>query len=177
MRCVLPRKGTGKTRDASRGGATRKERNAASALSGKNPKGATCLGELPRYESGGKTSSLDPDSRLALHPKQGKLALMPIDEMSSRNISPIILKTWPEAEPFPRPLSRGNAMYMKNVRSEAMDSVGYNAETRTLYIHFTKDSKITQFPGVPMHLYEGLMATVHKGEYFAEHIRDRYQPA
>jgi hypothetical protein len=30
-----------------------------------------------------KTSSLDLDSRLALHPKQGKLALAPIYEMSS----------------------------------------------------------------------------------------------
>ncbi|WP_034380675.1 hypothetical protein, partial [Herbaspirillum sp. CF444] len=32
---------------------------------------------------GVKTPSLDPDSRLALHPKQGKLALTPIYEMSS----------------------------------------------------------------------------------------------
>ena len=31
--------------------ATRKERNAASALSGANPEGAACLGELLRYES------------------------------------------------------------------------------------------------------------------------------
>ena len=30
-----------------------------------------------------KTPSLDPDARLALHPKQGKLALTLIDEMSS----------------------------------------------------------------------------------------------
>ncbi|MBP1313526.1 hypothetical protein RJO15_05435 [Herbaspirillum huttiense F1] len=54
VRCVLPRKGAGKARDASCGGATRKERNAASALSGQNPEGAARLGELLRYEFGSR---------------------------------------------------------------------------------------------------------------------------
>jgi hypothetical protein len=54
--------------------ATRKERNAASAL----------FGRIAALRIEVKTSSLDLDSRLALHPKQGKLALAPIDEMSSR---------------------------------------------------------------------------------------------
>ncbi|MCP3947836.1 hypothetical protein [Herbaspirillum sp.] len=42
VRCVLPRKGAGK------------ERNAASALSGQNPEGAARLGELLRYEFGSR---------------------------------------------------------------------------------------------------------------------------
>src|SRR5450830_540248 len=42
VRCVLPRKGAGKACDA------------ASALSGKHPEGAACLGELLRDESGAR---------------------------------------------------------------------------------------------------------------------------
>src|SRR5450830_1037584 len=52
VRCVLPRKGTGKACVASRGGPRARSGNAASALSGKNPQGAACLGELLRYEAG-----------------------------------------------------------------------------------------------------------------------------
>ncbi|WP_311434953.1 hypothetical protein, partial [Herbaspirillum huttiense] len=46
--------GAGKARDASCGGATRKERDAASALSGQNPEGAARLGELLRDEFGSR---------------------------------------------------------------------------------------------------------------------------
>src|SRR5450830_130240 len=48
VRCVCPRKGAGKACDASHSGATRKECNAASALSRENPSGTSCLGVLLR---------------------------------------------------------------------------------------------------------------------------------
>ena len=65
-------------------------------------------------------------------------------------------------------------MYMQKVRSEGIDSVGYNAQSRTLYIHFIRDEKITHYADVPMHIYEGIMGSAFKGEYFAEHIRDQF---
>lgn len=67
-------------------------------------------------------------------------------------------------------------MYMKRVRSEGIDSVGYNAQTRTLYIHFIRDTKIHHYPDVPMHVYEGIMGSAYKGEYFEAHIRDQFPP-
>src|SRR5450830_314064 len=49
----------------------------------KEPGGSVLFGRIAALRIGVKTSSLDPDSRLALHPKQGKLAFTPIYEMSS----------------------------------------------------------------------------------------------
>jgi hypothetical protein len=46
-------------------------------------KGSGLFGRIAALRIEVKTSSLDLDSRLALHPKQDKLALAPIDEMSS----------------------------------------------------------------------------------------------
>ena len=47
------------------------------------PVGSGLFGRIAALRIRVKTPSLDPDSRLALHPKQGKLALTPIYEMSS----------------------------------------------------------------------------------------------
>jgi hypothetical protein len=49
------------------------------------PVGSGLFGRIAALRIELKTSSLDLDSRLALHPKQGKLALAPIYEMSSNN--------------------------------------------------------------------------------------------
>jgi hypothetical protein len=49
------------------------------------PVGSGLFGRIAALRIEVKTSSLDLDSRLALHPKQGKLALAPIDEMSSNS--------------------------------------------------------------------------------------------
>jgi hypothetical protein len=51
------------------------------------PVGSGLFGRIAALRIEVKTSSLDLDSRLALHPKQGKLALAPIDEMSSKEIT------------------------------------------------------------------------------------------
>ncbi|WP_217509958.1 hypothetical protein, partial [Herbaspirillum sp. C9C3] len=45
-----------------------------------------------------KTPSLDPNSRLALHPKRDSLALTPIDEMGSINHSP---PSWAQISALP----------------------------------------------------------------------------
>src|SRR5450830_1107303 len=47
------------------------------------PEGSGLFGRIAALRLGVKTPSLDPESRLALHPKQGKLALTPLCEMSS----------------------------------------------------------------------------------------------
>ena len=49
---------------------TRKERNAASAISGQNPQGAACLGELRRYESGSRRPVLTPIRALHFIPNR-----------------------------------------------------------------------------------------------------------
>src|SRR5450830_1810105 len=81
VRCVLPRKGTGKACVAWR--ATRKERQRSQRPFWEEPAGSSLFGRIAALRSRAKTPSLGPASRLALHPKQGKLALTPIDETSS----------------------------------------------------------------------------------------------
>ena len=53
------------------------------------PGGSGLFGRIAALRIGVKTPSLDPNSRLALHPKQDKLALTPIYEMSSR-LAPLL---------------------------------------------------------------------------------------
>jgi|GEM_PF-1544422 len=57
----------------------------------KEPGGSGLFGRIAALRIGVKTSSLDPDSRLALHPKQGKLAFTPIYEMSSTILRMLVL--------------------------------------------------------------------------------------
>lgn len=56
------------------------------------------------------------------------------------------------------------------VSSSNVAEVGYDAETGTLEVAF-HNGRIYQYFGVPLQVYEGLLATGSKGTFFHENIR------
>jgi len=62
---------------------------------------------------------------------------------------------------------------MPFVSSSAMSRVEYDEMTRQLDIWFTDSGRYSYY-GVPLWIYEGLLAAPSKGTYFNTHIRDRY---
>ena len=63
-----------------------------------------------------------------------------------------------------------NSMEMIPVNSRNIASVGYDAESATLRVQFLKGSSY-DYQGVPMEVYEGLLAAASKGDYFNNVIR------
>lgn len=59
------------------------------------------------------------------------------------------------------------------VSSSAISSVSYHALTQRLEITFHSGKTYT-YQGVPVHVYQGLMAAGSKGAYFNENIKDNY---
>ena len=65
-------------------------------------------------------------------------------------------------------------MKMIPVKSEAMNSIGYDPQTRRMLIEF-KQGKTYPFCNVPQRVFDGLKnAHGRHGEYYHEHIKDRY---
>ena len=65
-------------------------------------------------------------------------------------------------------------MERQRVVSSNILSVGYDPDSQTLEMEFSKGS-IYQYCGVPENIWHGLMQASSKGKYFHAHIRDRYQ--
>lgn len=65
-------------------------------------------------------------------------------------------------------------MEMIRVRSSAICAVGYDAERQRLKITFQQGDTY-DFCRVPYHIYSGLLEAGSKGNYYNDHIRDRYQ--
>lgn len=67
-------------------------------------------------------------------------------------------------------------MRMIPVRSSNLVAVGYDEETKKLYIQFHSGTYV--YTNVPKHVYDGLMSAPSHGEYHAAHIKNvyRYQP-
>lgn len=65
-------------------------------------------------------------------------------------------------------------MDMLPVISSNLDSVGYDAMSKTLYVRF-HSGKSYSYSNVPESVYRGLMEASSKGRYFAANIRDSYQ--
>ena len=57
--------------------------------------------------------------------------------------------------------------------SSAIRAAEYNPTSLTLAITFTS-GRIYDYYGVPQYIYNGLLATGSKGEYFNDNIRDQY---
>lgn len=63
---------------------------------------------------------------------------------------------------------------MPAVDSSAIDRVEYDGGKRRLDIWFV-DSGGYSYRDVPATIYEDLLAASSKGEYFNDHIKDRYE--
>ena len=65
-------------------------------------------------------------------------------------------------------------MEMISVRSQAIAAVGYDPASMRMQIRFTSGPTIYSYCGVPLWIYDGIMAAPPKGSYFDLRIRDRY---
>jgi hypothetical protein len=66
-------------------------------------------------------------------------------------------------------------MDMILVDSDAVSAVGYSAGT--LALTWRSSGKTSLHPGVPVAVYDGLMAAESKGKFIAAHIRKQYPAA
>lgn len=64
-------------------------------------------------------------------------------------------------------------MQREPVESEALVSVGYDADMRVLEIEFTGGTVYRYFD-VPASAYADLMTAASLGEHFAHHVRDAF---
>lgn len=62
-------------------------------------------------------------------------------------------------------------MSLISVDSSAIRAVGYDGHTLVVVFH---NSGRYDHPGVPAHVYEGLMGASSMGRYYNENIRGRY---
>jgi hypothetical protein len=64
-------------------------------------------------------------------------------------------------------------MQREPVESEALVSVGYDADMRVLELEFTGGAVYRYF-GIPASVHADLMTADSLGEHFAHHIRDEF---
>jgi hypothetical protein len=62
-------------------------------------------------------------------------------------------------------------MERKPIESTAIRAAGYDPDTRVLEVEF-QSGAIYEYQGVPVELYEGLIASDSAGRYFEVSIRD-----
>lgn len=62
---------------------------------------------------------------------------------------------------------------MVPVVSSNLSSVGYEAETQTLYVTFTNGSTYT-YEAVPEDVYQGLLSAESVGKYLNQNVKGHY---
>jgi KTSC domain len=62
------------------------------------------------------------------------------------------------------------------VNSSLLSGVGYEAHSTLLHLEF-RDGSVHDYFGVPVDVYQGLLAAESKGAYFNRRIRDAFQHA
>lgn len=60
------------------------------------------------------------------------------------------------------------------VESTTLQSMGYEAASRTLEIEF-QSGAVYRYLNVPAHVYRGLCEADSKGRYFNDQVRDQYE--
>lgn len=64
---------------------------------------------------------------------------------------------------------------MHNFQSTAIFRAAYDPDSRLLVLCFTSDRHLEyDYPGVPMHIWQGLLRAASKGAYYNQNIRDAY---
>ena len=64
-------------------------------------------------------------------------------------------------------------MRRRRVESEALRSVGYDGKRQLLEIEF-HSGEVYRYLDVPASVHAGLMDAESHGEYFSQHVRDRF---
>lgn len=65
-------------------------------------------------------------------------------------------------------------MEVRRFNSSAIDSAAYEPATATLTIWFTGNHQGYDYPGVPPHVWQGLLLARSAGAYYNQCIRDQY---
>lgn len=65
-------------------------------------------------------------------------------------------------------------MKRQPVQSSNIASIGYDQASQTLEVEFLNGG-VYQYFGVPLNIYQGIMAASSHGEYLAQHIKGRYR--
>lgn len=65
-------------------------------------------------------------------------------------------------------------MQLKKVNSRDLLAVGYDAASLLFEVRFKISKRVYGFLNVPRKVYESFMQARSKGQYFNEHIKNRY---
>jgi hypothetical protein len=65
-------------------------------------------------------------------------------------------------------------MFRRSVSSSAIRSVGYDETKRILEVEFVT-GKLYRYASVPSSVYEELLRSSSKGDYFNSHIKEHYR--
>lgn len=65
-------------------------------------------------------------------------------------------------------------MERKPVDSSNISSIGYDDDSSTLEVEFHSGA-VYQYFDVHLNIYDGLMESASKGQYFAQHIKGYYR--
>ncbi|MTF39064.1 KTSC domain-containing protein [Cyanobacterium aponinum 0216] len=66
-------------------------------------------------------------------------------------------------------------MKMIPVNSTAISAIGYEPMTKTMNVKFRNNNRIYTFCGVPSFIFDDFISANSKGQYYDQHIRDRYR--
>ena len=67
------------------------------------------------------------------------------------------------------------AIQLHDVKSSNIKAIGFDEQSSTLRIAFHATADVYDYASVPQRVYSLLLASPSKGEFFREHIKDRYR--
>jgi len=62
-----------------------------------------------------------------------------------------------------------------DVRSSAINKIGYESSTHTMYIDFNNSDPHYPFCNVPEEVFKEFVNASSAGRYYHDHIKDRYE--
>lgn len=63
---------------------------------------------------------------------------------------------------------------MPFVTSTAISQIEYDPSSQQMFVTFRDSGRTYTFCRVPQHVYESFLAAPSKGEFFNDHVKDRY---
>ena len=64
---------------------------------------------------------------------------------------------------------------MQSVKSSLLDKVGYDPEAKVLAVQMNYSYDVYLYRGVPLDVFDDLLAADSKGAYYVKHIKGKYK--
>lgn len=64
---------------------------------------------------------------------------------------------------------------MKKVNSSNLKEIGYNPDTKDLFVRIQSNGKLYKYSNVPMNLFEGFVNAESHGRFFVREIKDKFE--